>query len=124
MIKKLCTCINISFKDILLKLTYFCDKWNGNGIRDYAYSKIESSQMNSWQSDIRPMKIIYINKLFTFDLKDYNYSRIEINGSFLKRVKGDYLKDIVPIGSIIFSCMILKILRDLHLYVRKSKKNS
>lgn len=92
MIKKLCTFIDIPFEDILLQPTYRGEKWSGNSTRDYAYSKIESSQMNAWQSEILPMEIRYINKLFPFVLQDYGYEKVESNGSFYKRGKGESFK--------------------------------
>lgn len=91
-IQKLCKFLQIPFEDILIKPTYQSRLWSGNSMTDKKFASVDASQLNKWKSEITPMEAIYINKLFPFILRDFNYKIYKPRGSFWKRGKGENLR--------------------------------
>lgn len=91
-INKMCEFLELPFQDILLTPTLMGKTWEGNSTTGQVYRGFVSKNLDRWKSEILPMEAEYINKLFPFVLKDYQYGSFRSGGSFWKRCKGEPLK--------------------------------
>jgi hypothetical protein len=91
-IKRICKFLEIPFEKTLLAPTHLGKNWQGNSITGEPFTKINATRLNKWQNEIFPLEVSYINKLFSFVLKDYNYQKVKQNGSIIKRAKGESIK--------------------------------
>lgn len=90
-IKKLCAYLEIPFEKILLTPTLQGNLWEGNSSTNQSFSAIDPSRLNSWQENILPLEVYYINKLFPFVVKDFGYQEFQNGGSIWKKAKGENL---------------------------------
>ncbi len=91
-ILKICDFLELPFEDILLTPTYQGKSWGGNSTSGEEFHGISASHLNKWKKEILPYEVWYVNHLFSFVLKDFNYPTFSMNGSYWKRAKGENLK--------------------------------
>jgi len=90
-IQDLCKFVNIPFDKIMLTPTSLGKQWQGNSTSGKQFSGISSSNLNRWKDEIHPIETYYVNKMFSFVLRDFGYKKIEQSGSFWKKAKGENL---------------------------------
>ncbi len=91
-IRKLCQYLEIPFEKILLTPTVQGKLWRGNSSTNQSFISIESSRLNSWQKNILPLEVYYINKLFPFVVQDFGYQKFNKGGSIWKKARGENLR--------------------------------
>lgn len=91
-LKKISNFLDIEFQNSLLEPTYRGVRWKGNSLSDKNFTEISPIRLNSWKKEINPIEIIYINHLFKFVLKDFDYSFFNKTGSFWNPAPGESIK--------------------------------
>jgi len=91
-IQKICKFLEIEYHPILERPTQLGEIWYGNSTTGKKFFNISSENLNTWENEIHPMEIFYINKLFYFVFNDFNYKKIEPKSSYLKYIKGEGIK--------------------------------
>ncbi len=90
--RELAEYLEIPFHQVLLAPTYRGADWQGNSITGQKFRGVETSVLNRWQDEILPLEVRYVNRLFPFVLRDYNYEEYTASGSFWRRAQGENLK--------------------------------
>jgi protein-tyrosine sulfotransferase len=91
-INKLCEFLNLKWQDSLLKPTFRGKHWGGNSTTGESFKQISSINLYSWQQEIHPMEVYYLNTLFPFVFKDFRYNPYQKKGNFWKYAKGENFK--------------------------------
>lgn len=73
--KKVSKFVGIDFVDTLLVPTSLGELWEGNSSRGSIFSNVSKENINLWQKQITDLEINYVNGLFDFLLRDYDYEK-------------------------------------------------
>lgn len=90
--KKIADFCEIIFEEVLLKPTYMGESWEGNSTRNEKFSGVNASFIDKWKEDILPIESHIINNAFSHIVKEYGYDEFSMEGSILKKAKGESLK--------------------------------
>ena len=83
--------LGISFQPSLTTPTLQGEHWQGNSSRNRSFTEVSTSPLTSWQGEIEPVEIYYVNRLFGYLLEEFGYDHLAMNGSFWKRASGEPL---------------------------------
>jgi len=92
MMEEIARFIEITFDDILLEPTVLGNQWQGNSSSGLQFEGISLQPLTDWQQKIVSLEVAFVNKLFPFVLRDYNYERMPVDGLIYKPIRKEKLK--------------------------------
>jgi protein-tyrosine sulfotransferase len=79
--------LGITYTDALIQPTVLGKAWVGNSSRGIQFSGISTHNLEAWKKEITHLEVFYINQLFDFILRKYNYEQIDPKYNWLLPVR-------------------------------------
>jgi len=84
--------LDLPFTDTLLTPSVMAAPWEGNSTVDKGFTGISTRPLTAWKTDITPLEIHLVNRLFAHVLSDFGYAPMPVTGSVYRPCAGESMK--------------------------------